>query len=354
VSAEEVKALKKRTGLTTLRQDPDKPLTTWQMYVDYSGANNDDLFFVFQFCTNFNALDTNLNYLGVTVNDISGEYDPSDPQGTFVDWNQLGLPNAYPTQSFTVTFDSIFALFSHENNSGNDDTVIIALTTSSANGTPQSTIVWADTTVTNTSISPSGNWLGQNALVQMYSLPNHTTNIGQKLSMVMYYKDPSKTDSLGMLGGSQDDGNGSSLQTNYQTSYMRYPPFINAITKCANITYTNGTYYSGQNWGLFAHVTLNYGVGMDENFSNGIKLSQNVPNPFKEGTMIVYELENAVDVKLEVFDVTGKVIKTFNEGTKSAGQHGVEFKDGDLQSGIYFYTLTAGGHKMTKRMNVVR
>lgn len=352
IPASRVMQLKGQHG--QVMHNPNNPFTTYNFYLDYSGANADDLFYVFHFCTNFVSADTNLNFAGVTCNEIAGETDPADPQNTFVDWQSFGLPNAYPTSSFTLRFDTIFTLFSHENNSGNEDTIVISLNTTQTNGTPTNTRVWADTILTTTAISPSGNWLGSNALVSMYSLPNYTTTVGQKLAMVMYYKDPSKQDSLGLLGGSVDDGAGNSLQTNYQTSYMRYPPFITSITKCANITYTNGTYYSGQNWAMYAYVTADYNVGFNEYFENGMRLSQNVPNPFGNGTMIVYQLENDADVSMEITDITGKTVAVYNEGHKPAGEHAVQFSGNELQAGTYFYTLSVNGNKMTKKMNVVR
>lgn len=352
VPASYVSQLKSRHG--QIIHNPNNPFTVFNFYLDYSGANADDLFYVFHFSTNFVAADTNLNFAGVTCNEIAGETDPADPQNTFVDWQSFGLPNAYPTQSFTLRFDSIFTLFSHENNSGQNDTVVVSINTTQTNGTPTNTRLWSDTIITNTALSPSGNWLGSNALISLYSLPNFTTNVGQKVAMVLYYKDPSKTDSLGLLGGSVDNGSGNSLQTNYQTSYMRYPPFINSITKCANITYTSGDYYSGQNWGMYAYVEANYGVGFNENFENGIRLSQNVPNPFAAGTMIVYQLENNADVTLEITDIAGKTVAVYNEGNKPAGEHAVQFTGEELMAGTYFYTLTANGNKMTKKMNVVR
>src|SRR5690349_12002923 len=90
-------------------------LTT--MYIDYGGANMDDGAYVWRFSTSYTGVDTAFNYIGVGMNDVSGYLDPADIPGTFTDWNSLGYPNAWPV-NLQTTVDSIFALITQENNSG--------------------------------------------------------------------------------------------------------------------------------------------------------------------------------------------------------------------------------------------
>ncbi|OQX77854.1 MAG: hypothetical protein B6D61_06505, partial [Bacteroidetes bacterium 4484_249] len=88
---------------------------------------------------------------------------------------------------------------------------------------------------------------------------------------------------------------------------------------------------------------------------NSGELLQNVPNPFNGTTQIWYKLEEESNVTVNVFDYTGKQIKSFNPGTTDKGSHFVEFSSDGLPAGIYFYNLEING-KLTdaKKMTVVR
>lgn len=81
-------------------------------------------------------------------------------------------------------------------------------------------------------------------------------------------------------------------------------------------------------------------------------LLQNFPNPFEGNTVIPYSLTQAERVQLEIFDITGKRVMEIEEGLKPQGRHQVELNAAALQSGIYFYTLTAGQTRLTKKMTV--
>jgi hypothetical protein len=72
-------------------------------------------------------------------------------------------------------------------------------------------------------------------------------------------------------------------------------------------------------------------------------LYQNYPNPFNPVTKISYSLSHDASVKLEIFDVTGKLVRTLVDQTESAGYRSVEFNGAGLASGIYFYRLIAAG-----------
>lgn len=106
------------------------------------------------------------------------------------------------------------------------------------------------------------------------------------------------------------------------------------------------------NLAIFAIVDAgSANTGSEEsNFFQGIKLSQNFPNPAVGHTTITYELDKSSDVTLEIFDVTGKKVLTLNEGNRAAGSiHTVELND-ELKPGTYFYSLNASGNRLTKRM----
>jgi flagellar hook assembly protein FlgD len=64
-------------------------------------------------------------------------------------------------------------------------------------------------------------------------------------------------------------------------------------------------------------------------------------------------------VSLRIFDATGRLARTLVEGVRLAGEHeftwdGADDRGRDLPSGMYFYTLEAGGERITRRMVLLK
>lgn len=124
--------------------------------------------------------------------------------------------------------------------------------------------------------------------------------------------------------------------------------------------WSNSAWYSmAYSWPLdidfFIFATINTSeVGVEElSFINGGKLYQNQPNPANGNTTIIYELEKSTDnVSLYVFDATGKAVATFNEGNKPAGKFNINLSTANLQSGVYYYALSAGDCRIAQKMIV--
>ena len=78
------------------------------------------------------------------------------------------------------------------------------------------------------------------------------------------------------------------------------------------------------------------------------RLEQNYPNPFNPGTIIPFYLPQASHLRLEVFDILGRKIRTLLNGVYPAGEQQVTWDGRDengrpVCGGIYFYRLTVGG-----------
>ncbi|MBS1518798.1 MAG: T9SS type A sorting domain-containing protein [Bacteroidetes bacterium] len=84
------------------------------------------------------------------------------------------------------------------------------------------------------------------------------------------------------------------------------------------------------------------------------KLYQNYPNPFNPSTMIRFDLVNKNFVTLKIFDVLGREIKTLVNSNYAAGTYEVDFNAAGLPSGIYYYTLKAGGFSDSKKLMLIR
>jgi len=84
-------------------------------------------------------------------------------------------------------------------------------------------------------------------------------------------------------------------------------------------------------------------------------LSQNYPNPFNPTTVIDYDLPNISNVKLIIYDVLGREVKTLVNKTQQAGIHQVTFNASGLASGVYYYKIKAGtNYEQTRKMLLLR
>ncbi|MFA7360654.1 MAG: T9SS type A sorting domain-containing protein [Candidatus Kapaibacterium sp.] len=83
-------------------------------------------------------------------------------------------------------------------------------------------------------------------------------------------------------------------------------------------------------------------------------LSQNYPNPFNPVTKINFELPGDGKVKLMIYDVLGREIKTLVNEVKQAGKYTVEFNGSNFASGVYFYRIESGKFTDVKRMVLVK
>jgi len=98
-------------------------------------------------------------------------------------------------------------------------------------------------------------------------------------------------------------------------------------------------------------------VGITQIGSNVPKdfgLSQNYPNPFNPTTKIKFEVPKNTNVKIEVFNNLGQVVKVLHDGFTNAGYYETDFNASSLNSGIYYYRMTAGQYVQTKKMVLVK
>ena len=95
-------------------------------------------------------------------------------------------------------------------------------------------------------------------------------------------------------------------------------------------------------------------AGKNDGLPVAFALNQNYPNPFNPVTTIRYALPNRSMVTLTVFNLLGEEVTRLVEGEKEAGYHEVQFDGGDLESGVYFCRLQAGGFTQTRKLMILR
>lgn len=104
-------------------------------------------------------------------------------------------------------------------------------------------------------------------------------------------------------------------------------------------------------------VTITGSSAVDEQIPgipNEYNLSQNYPNPFNPATSFTYSLKQSGDVKIGVYDISGKEVKSLVDGFRSAGNYVVNFNAGDMASGIYYYRITTNDFVQTNKMVLLK
>jgi hypothetical protein len=90
-----------------------------------------------------------------------------------------------------------------------------------------------------------------------------------------------------------------------------------------------------------------------------LALHQNTPNPFNPSTMISFTLPAKSRVTISIYDVKGRRVKTLVDESIEEGYHerawdGKDDAGGQVSTGIYFYSLTAGDRRLTRKMLLLK
>jgi hypothetical protein len=83
-------------------------------------------------------------------------------------------------------------------------------------------------------------------------------------------------------------------------------------------------------------------------------LYQNYPNPFNPITTIKYDLPNASDVSLIIYDILGRKVKELVNTKQGAGRYEIQFNASTIASGVYIYQLIAEKYISSKKMILLK
>ena len=138
---------------------------------------------------------------------------------------------------------------------------------------------------------------------------------------------------------------------------LYYPVTLKRIILRLASDRVHGETYSGT---LFLdHLRVSYpaegtAVETGPELPAAARLLANFPNPFSRSTTIAYELDEARDVELTVYDVLGRRVRVLESGLKGPGRHEVMFEPGTLSSGVYFYRLQTPRNTISRKMLITR
>jgi hypothetical protein len=109
-----------------------------------------------------------------------------------------------------------------------------------------------------------------------------------------------------------------------------------------------------QRW-TFQTLTILTNAGSNESkIPKVFKLYNNYPNPFNPATKIKFDLPSNCNVKLKIFDITGKEVANLINEELKAGTYEYQFNAVNLSSGVYFYRIETGNFSDIKRMMLIK
>lgn len=121
-----------------------------------------------------------------------------------------------------------------------------------------------------------------------------------------------------------------------------------------------GVYVPGSPTPMITPENISVAVEDELETPNDFRLDQNYPNPFNPTTNITFNLPEAVDVQLTVYNMLGqRVAVLINNELRSAGQHTVQWDGRDgagnlVASGMYVYQLDAADFTKSRSMFLLK
>jgi hypothetical protein len=109
----------------------------------------------------------------------------------------------------------------------------------------------------------------------------------------------------------------------------------------------------------FTVVGANAGADPLPEAPNGFALHSASPSPFNSSTVISFAAPAASDIRLEVFDIEGRKVKTLvsrrmDAGLQSAVWDGTDESGRPVSPGAYFYRLTSGDVSLSRKVVKLR
>jgi hypothetical protein len=112
-------------------------------------------------------------------------------------------------------------------------------------------------------------------------------------------------------------------------------------------------------WGLNFTLAGSVASVGDEMLPTATRLHAAVPNPFNPRTTIRYDIMRTEPVRLDIFDLRGRLVRTLVDEEKPAGRYeavwdGRDQQDRGVASGTYLYRLQTGGQVQDRKMLLIR
>ncbi|MBC8466014.1 T9SS type A sorting domain-containing protein, partial [bacterium] len=92
----------------------------------------------------------------------------------------------------------------------------------------------------------------------------------------------------------------------------------------------------------------------DNSLPTEFALHSAYPNPFNATTTIGFSLPEQMQVSLQLFDLTGRLVETLIDDRLEAGRFDAVWNADMQAAGVYFYRLQAGDFVQTRKLMLVK
>jgi len=77
------------------------------------------------------------------------------------------------------------------------------------------------------------------------------------------------------------------------------------------------------------------------------------PNPMSNTAMIEFTLETSSNVQIAIYNAVGQQVRNVMDEERTSGTHTVTFDRGELNHGLYFYSIKAGNKAETQKLMIL-
>jgi len=98
---------------------------------------------------------------------------------------------------------------------------------------------------------------------------------------------------------------------------------------------------------------IDVGIGDNTGAPLGLTGLYAAPNPTAGSTTIHYQLAEAGDIRLSIFDMSGRLVSDLVTGNRPAGEHSVIWNAVNTSPQVYFCRMTSGDFTATQRFVVI-
>lgn len=99
---------------------------------------------------------------------------------------------------------------------------------------------------------------------------------------------------------------------------------------------------------------VNNGLDEEQAIPKEFTLYQNYPNPFNPTTTIRYDIPNASNVTLTIFNMNGQIVERLVNQKQEPGFYSVNWNAQNVSTGVYFYQIRADGFQQVKKMLLIK
>jgi len=144
-------------------------------------------------------------------------------------------------------------------------------------------------------------------------------------------------------------GMGPGIRSGVHTSVRRkIPDIVPTIGRLLNFLSPQAT------GSVMAEVLTTTSVSGGDEVPATFQLDQNYPNPFNPETVVSYQSSVVSWVNLRVFDVLGREVAVLVNGIQPPGDHSVRWNAAGRSAGVYFYRLTAGQSRLSRKLVLLK